>query len=101
MNHTQQIIQDAVEGGWQPCDIIVDYNKIIITHTNGGFWIKNDPEEDGCHIEHSQMLLQPSFWQAAGKTRGWGEELSRGKARDWFSHVLAGDDIDTALSKLI
>jgi hypothetical protein len=70
----KQFIEKAIEGGWQPCDIIDDYNKIIITHTNGGVWIKNDPDEDGCHIDHTQMFLDPLAWQAVGKVMGWGEK---------------------------
>ena len=121
MPNTKQFIEDAIEGGWEPCDIIDDYKKIIVTHTNGGVWIKNDPEEDGCHIEHCQMLLSPLAWQAVDATRGWSDcknmEHTNPKAecdechddagtwhKNWHTfidHLADGDDVETALSKIL
>ena len=91
VNHTEQIIQDAIDGGWSK----------ITYGIEGGHTI---------FIEQV-ALLDPSFWQAVGKTRKWEKvipkELSlESKAWSWYwhrfiDHLAEGDDYETALSKLV
>lgn len=90
MTHTQQIIQDAIEGGW------------------------HNPEADYTIYHH---FLDPLFWQAVGKTRGWGLEkayesdvgvhvelntkVPKQKCSQFINHLWEGVDYETALSKLV
>ena len=80
MNHTQQIIQDAIKGG---CNL---------------------PYEEG---DESVAFLNPLFWQAVGKVREWKDKseytLMYGWEIKWhqfIDHLAEGDDYETALSKL-
>lgn len=93
MTNKQQIIQDAIEGGW---------NQRSNPMTMRGFSI----------ITHEPMFLDPLFWQAVGKTRGWSPDLGdwrRGKNfsnwkdywHQFIDHLAEGDDYETALSKLV
>lgn len=107
MIHTQQIIQDAIDGGWKPCDIIHDYRRIIVSFTHGGVWIKNDPDEDGCHHDLGRVFLDPLFWQAVGKARGWKYVNPSDGREPWLQYwrflidqLAEGDDYEAALSKL-
>ena len=92
MNHTQQIIQDAIEGGWRTVD---------------------DPKDP---VNPERMFLNPLFWQAAGKTRGWGEEPNShitldGESKDlegwklywlkFIDHLAEGKSYEEALSKIV
>lgn len=50
----QTAIQKAVEGGWDKTRATLDFNE-------GG----------GEQIWESDMILDPLFWQALGKSMGW------------------------------
>lgn len=60
MNKTQQLIQDAIDGGWES-DFFHLYDLDVL-----------DSVVD--HIE--KAFLDPKFWQAVGETRGWGETIN-------------------------
>ena len=50
MTHTKQFIEDAIEGGYEKDEFLVnEYHSINL----------------------GQALLDPKAWQAVGKTRGW------------------------------
>ena len=72
MNHTQQIIQDAIEGGWRWIDMERYLDARIVM---------NDYD-----FNFSKELLDPLFWQAVGKTRGWVDD-DWNKPVDWFNNV--------------
>jgi len=76
MSNTEQTIQDGIAGGWkgvpQPFCI-----------------------ECGCYSKHSasgtqEVFLDPTFWQAVGKTRGWANPESR-------SHHITATDMETSM----
>lgn len=101
MKHTQQIIQDAIEEGWQ--------NKASIFLKQNKLYCKGEIYADDVCIQ--EAFLDPLFWQAVGKTRGWGENfvVYKGelvdewvwKQHDFITHLQEGDDYETALSKLV
>ena len=115
LNHTQQIIQDAIQGGWK---------KIVLSQVWGdSYSYYNDPGIGLLHTSKVQIaLLDPLFWEAVGKMRGWGvttdnprgvqykvirEHSSvlinqewKNKQYQFISYLQEGDDIETALSKL-
>jgi hypothetical protein len=74
-----------------------------------GYWI----DDDGCHfsiqdveetpcVTFTQVCLDPLFWQALGKTRGWSEKTilttfpGNVEVREWLMHAL--DYFETRLS---
>lgn len=100
MTNTQQIIQDAIDGGWKyqgehsviKCEIA----PAVATFSVDGIDFK---------ITKEQALLDPSFWQAVGKTRGWNEGMNENHS--WFyywhhfiDHLADGLSVDEALGKL-
>lgn len=101
MTHTKQIIQDAIEGGWKGHEKHGDHPNIVQL-------LADNPDMV------AEFLLDPSFWQAVEKTRKWREGepcLIDGKegwhsttwdckAGEFFQNVMAGDNYETALSKL-
>lgn len=108
----QRAIELAIKGGWQSCDIIDDYNKIILTPTFGGMWFKNDPEEDGCHLDHYQIVLMPGFWRALGTSLGWKDAPDpqiyryedaftwRGYMHNMIDHLADGGTIESFFNTL-
>lgn len=99
MNNTQQIIQDAIEGGYLSSD-----EKMIDGLTN--YFSEKELMSD--------WLLDPLFWQAVGKTRGWvgkpleaengdfeGKSHWKDKWHQFIDYLAEGDDIETALSKIV
>lgn len=53
MTETQQFIEDAIKGGWE--------NRHY-----------DDTVQEAFRIEHyKDCWIDPTFWQAVGKTRGW------------------------------
>lgn len=102
MNHTQKIIEDAIKGGWN------DYPAPALQ------WLF-----DNNAISEEKALLDPSFWKAVGKTRGWkpsgvySSNVHRGikdgywRDHQWkiswhrfIDHLADGLTIEEALSKL-
>lgn len=98
MTQVEQYIQWAIEGGWDNMEVAFQ-----------------DPTRrpQFLHYDslsyHSSIFLEPLFWQAVAKTRGWwlGDEPPvgpietwRGKSMEFFCYVIEGDDYETALSKL-
>lgn len=60
-SYTQRAIEDAVKGGWRPSKYL-DYDDAKMMNGFAGF----------VSFHYQQYaLLDPVFWQALGKTRGW------------------------------
>jgi len=95
MTATQEFIEDAIKGGSEFAQdmLIEEYGDLEIA------------------------LLKPEVWQAVGKTRGWGDitlhgvktkagldgyiDQWRAYMHRFIDHLADGDDIETALSKLV
>lgn len=74
MTATEQIIKDAIEGGWRG-----DESVAKGVFENGDFFGGNAHWKYPLHrmikrVSVEVMLLDPAFWQAVGKTRGWIDE---------------------------
>jgi len=66
----QEVITKSLEGGWKPFD---KFKKKF--ELEDGYAVFND----GVNIRRrslSDILLDPSFWQALGKSLGWEAQLS-------------------------
>jgi hypothetical protein len=104
MKATQKFIEDAIKGGWlwKGEEVIYDVNL-------NAYRTKHTPA--GWHIfAIEEILLDPLAWQAVGKTRGWPErDVYYSVAfygwhvmyHTFIDHLADGDDIETALSKLV
>jgi len=109
MTAIEQIIKDAIEGGFMKQDgmVFVICNKEM-------FYVdqENPPNGAGyCRTikltsNEEKYLLMPTFWQAVGKTRGRAMPF-KAQAGRWeyeackfFEHVMAGLTIEEALTKI-
>ena len=77
---TQQFIEDAIKGGWNPRPEETTVKMTASFPTEFGNQIHyfetafiEDGEENGRNFNlfDEQILLDPLAWQAVGKTRGW------------------------------
>ena len=82
MNHTKQIIEDAIAGGYHI--------------------LKRYPDSETLF---KLSLLDPDFWQVVGKTRGWDKGWLG--AEDWktewsifIDHLADGKTIEEALAAI-
>lgn len=87
MTIPKEIIEKAIQGGWS-------------TPTPGK-WIENEGW-------YAHVALDPSFWQALGKSLGWGEGSGgievwdwHGYARNFYDHILQGHDTDEFWKELL
>ncbi len=110
MTHTQQTIQDAIEGGYE--SFILEH--LLEKSTGGRVITKHDI---------GAFLLDPLFWQAVGRKREWNNKVVCHKCfqagfaaepncevcqrskwlvywKKFIDHLAEGDDYETALSKL-
>jgi hypothetical protein len=94
MKATETFIKDAIGGGWDEMPF------------------RLAPHSDFKALNVEKMLLAPLAWQAVGKTRRWEEyaethydlEPPHSWHYHWhrfIDHLADGDDIETALSKLV
>jgi len=112
MTATEQIIRDAINGGFMKQDgmVFVICNKEM-------FYVdqENPPNGAGyCRTikltsNEEKYLLMPTFWQAVGKTRGWPSHCipkriyTEGWKHYWhqfISHLADGLTIEEALTLL-
>lgn len=84
LNNAQEAIEQAIEGGWND--------------DNYAFGVEDKSKEKivvGAWCYTDNVFLDPLFWQALGKVRGWkapigleGDDQCRHIARIWFdTHV--------------
>lgn len=78
---TQQAIEDAIAGGFKdfnfislmqdPDEVYVEDGMVKVRKSKDG-WDSGAAIKMSSVIEHiHELLLEPHFWQAVGKTRGW------------------------------
>ena len=106
MTEIETTINEAIEGGWNNDMFYMSecLDEISFGHKN------NDSENNPCHYQNiHKILLDPKFWQAVGKTRGWPDnddtfsnvmEWWRAKYIGFFDHLADGLTIEEALTKL-
>ena len=88
MTATEQTIQDAIEGGWE--------NRHY-----------NDYKMEAFRVKHYQdCWIDPKFWQAVGKTRGWNNSqyFSNMYKRKWhkfIDYLADGKTTEEALTELL
>ena len=102
MTATETIIKDAMEGGWMNISnvrLAAGYIKGDVDDGNG--WTTKEK------IPVAEALLDPTFWQAVGKTRGWDNLIEVYPEGGWRSvwkvfidHIADGLTIEDALSAL-
>lgn len=72
MNHLKKAITDAIEKGGYRANMYKHYGYEI--HSS---CVDTVDKETGAVVERSQnevILLDPAFWQAIGRARGWGDK---------------------------
>lgn len=116
MTHTKQAIKDAIEGGWRDecrLDGFLAGDTACFTSFGGDEAHAEGVEEWAMTIH--QIFLDPAFWLALGKTRGWdtpitkedrekGTTLRRGwivKQNQFIGSLQDGDTYEEALSKIV
>ena len=100
MTEIETTINEAIEGGYN----IKPY-QFTISHGN---YYEECCSFDGWKYS-SRLLLDPKFWQAVGKTRGWSKYISavgqpsmmwKSMWHRFIDHLADGLTIEEALTKL-
>jgi hypothetical protein len=113
MTYIEQAIRDAVEkGGWKPKD--VEMHKVTSLTFHDGllklYGTYNKTQRDLEHILQEQIFLDPAFWQALGKARGWPDNYlsSAPQEMGWFynwhrliTHLADGKDAESYFASLV
>ena len=73
MTAIETIIKDAIDGGWNPKPLY--YVPRWKTLSNNGITLSGGEGDTERYTTH-QLLLDPTFWQAVGKTRDWDFQYS-------------------------
>jgi len=93
MNHTEQFIEDAIEGGWLK-------DKEPQLHGIPGAVLQLGGGETEL-VSHWRILLDPLAWQAVGKTRGWNHKNeAKVRCKAFVSYLFDGKSIEDALANL-
>lgn len=75
-----EFITKAIEGGWRPPNTAHVYGADAMD----GVWVTDDRDTvfqlEDIYLVH-EVLLDPKFWQALGKTKGWAVNTNR--IQDW------------------
>ena len=97
MTATEQIIRDAIKGGWEYHGTLEEYNE-------KQEYLSDDEKMSDLYI----AILDLEFWKAVGKTRGWSDTVSFDTLNtDWITewhsfidHLADGKSIEDSLSML-
>lgn len=81
LQNAQDAVKQAIEGGYE--------GAYIETREGSGFL------KGGIGIINEQYLTDPLFWQALGRVRGWGQEISKGE-HEWGTRICLHCNVDTA-----
>ena len=110
MTATETIIRDAIEGGWrEECTIDGFITEDIVCFVSGGNDLSNADDVDEWSMSVHKLLLDPTSWQAVGKTRGWPNHClpkriyTEGWKHYWLqfiSHLADGLTVESALLDL-
>lgn len=104
MTHTQQIIQDAIDGGFSYEELLRELgirDTYTVSIGRKHMMVRTHQGNTKKLCDFAYLFLKPTFWQAVGKTRGWIPKELIGKRLWWFECVMQGDDYETALSKIV
>lgn len=71
MNIPKKIIEKAIEGGWK--GLFMDDEGITVDIQSQIAWGRTKTGL-GRHLPLQVIALDPTFWQALGKTLGWSEQ---------------------------
>lgn len=72
MSYIDKAFEEAKKAGWKPKDFVLSPIINVTVRTNG------NPEEIAKVVRayiQAPSLLDPLFWQALGKARGWKEYM--------------------------
>ena len=87
----KEAIEKAVAGGWRKGE------KPDVNENKEGCWVQFFGGHDTGVIHQSEIFLDKDFWQALGKSLGWGTEMfdeDDGKTRwHYFSHCPVDGEI--------
>lgn len=90
MTHIEVAIKEAVEkGGYKP----LYSNKRHQDH-----WFGFEERMDLCL---PTLFLDPAFWQALGKSRGWYAGEYKQKAESFMSDLMEGKDAESFFKSLV
>jgi hypothetical protein len=111
MNHIEQVIREAVENGYggtmeghplrvERCDAYDAFQAQV--------WFRRDGVQSMVYLKG--IFLDPLFWQALGKARGWQAPESRNRdvlngewVDQWhrfIDHLAEGNDAESFFSRL-
>jgi hypothetical protein len=92
-------IEEAIEGGW--CKNYGNGKNAFYFHC-GVNWVRvkvTGPDDIARQFTYAEVALDPTFWQALGKSLGWKKERGRNTdnawifyARDFYDLILQGKD---------
>jgi len=102
MTLTQQFIEDAIAGGW-----LYKGTKHLFDSLDGlDVILRLKGSANRFRVPVERLLLDPSFFQAVGKTRGWISNCNE-HATAWehywhrfIDHLADGKTIDEALQAI-
>ena len=112
MTAIEQIIKDAINGGWRKGHYKMRWGGGRIEQWE---YLGNNRSEWTRLMDLSTALLDPTFWEAVGKTRGWNEclgeeteslkqhwleKISKEKWHRFIDYLQYGVTIEEALIKI-
>jgi hypothetical protein len=105
MTHIEQAIREADDAGYNPgTQVIGLYYQLAGTDIR-----KIKGAADGFQVRVAAILLDPAFWQALGKARGWktvanGEHDNHDEwwhnARAFMTHFMDGKEAESFFASL-
>lgn len=119
MKYLEQAIKDAVEeGGWKPkWPRCVPLEHFKLRQVNPSSFTFGVPKHHGSWtlanehkiiIEMAVVFLDPTFWQALGKARGWRKDWPTEGSPDWLfhwhrfiDHLAEGKDAESFFESLL
>lgn len=94
LHNEQEAIKQAIEGGWQAYQLEYKNNEVQIDTERVLIYSHDRLVKD---FSYEKILLDPLFWQALGKARGWKEE----KCMDESDFPNASDGFKLILKEII
>lgn len=109
MKATKQFIEDAIEGGWNYRGIKKDNFKAFGLGSMDSDFELHSIYNSSYLIPLERPFLDPEFWQAVGKTRGWSTGIDgrlytspywKDKWHRFIDHLADGKTIEGALEAI-
>lgn len=86
MTHKEQVVKDAWDAGYRPPPYRGSKTAHYAQEFGGIALYANKRSIYSSHYNFASLFLDPAFWQALGKSRGWEEE------NGWSGHVWGFED---------